>query len=147
RSPIILTNRIQHLEILTKMFQNFTKNIIVFSGNKSKKELNLSFEKLSNIPMQEERLIIAKGKYISEGFDDPRLDTLFLTMPISWKGMLQQYVGRLHRLHKNKAEVQVYDYVDEQVPHLKNMYKKRLKGYKALGYVNSNEGPSSEQMR
>ncbi len=147
RSPIILTNRIQHLEILSQMFQNFTKNIIVFSGNKRKKDLNLSFERLSEIPEQEERLIIATGKYIGEGFDDPRLDTLFLTMPISWKGMLQQYVGRLHRLHKNKEEVQVYDYVDEQVPYLKRMYKKRLKGYKAMGYVNSNEESSSEQMR
>ncbi|HLR51652.1 MAG TPA: DEAD/DEAH box helicase family protein [Candidatus Avamphibacillus sp.] len=147
RSPIILTNRILHLKMLTKMFQGFTKNMIVLAGNQKKKELNLSLERLSKIPEQEERLIIATGKYIGEGFDDARLDTLFLTMPISWKGMLHQYVGRLHRLHEHKQEVQVYDYVDEQVPILKDMYSKRLKGYKALGYLNRDEGSASEQMR
>lgn len=73
-----------------------------------------------------ERLIIATGKYIGEGFDDARLDTLFLTMPISWEGTLQQYVGRLHRNYEHKQEVQVYDYVDEKVPVLKKMYDKRL---------------------
>src|SRR5690625_605639 len=143
RTPIIITNRIIHLE----MFQGFTKNLIVLSGNKSKKYLNDSLEILSNIPEQEERLIIATGKYIGEGFDDARLDTLFLTMPVSWKGMLHQYVGRLHRLHEHKQEVQVYDYVDEQVPILKSMFSKRLKGYKSLGYLNRDEGSASEQMR
>src|SRR5699024_10376493 len=121
--------------------------MIVLAGNQKKKELNLSLERLSKIPEQEERLIIATGKYIGEGFDDARLDTLFLTMPISWKGMLHQYVGRLHRLHEHKQEVQVYDYVDEQVTILKDMYSKRLKGYKALGYLNRDEGSASEQMR
>lgn len=147
RSPIILTNRILHLEMLTEMFRGFTKNLIVLAGNQKKKDLISSLETLSNIPEQEERLIIATGKYIGEGFDDARLDTLFLTMPISWKGMLHQYVGRLHRVYDHKQEVQVYDYVDEQVSILKEMYSKRLKGYKALGYLNSDEGSSSEQMR
>ena len=74
------------------------------------------------------------GRYIGEGFDDARLDTLFLTMPISWKRTLQQYVGRLHRQHGGKTEVRVYDYVDEEVPILRKMCKRRLKGYKAMGY-------------
>jgi len=147
RTPIIITNRIFHLEMLKEMFRGFTKNLIVLSGNKNKKNLNDSLEILSNIPEKEERLIIATGKYIGEGFDDARLDTLFLTMPVSWKGMLHQYVGRLHRLHEHKQEVQVYDYVDEQVPILKSMYSKRLKGYKSLGYLNRDEGSSAEQMR
>ncbi len=69
------------------------------------------------------------------GFDDARLDTLFLTMPISWRGTLQQYVGRLHRLHENKKEVLVYDYADTLVPMLTRMYKKRTAGYSALGYI------------
>jgi superfamily II DNA or RNA helicase len=86
------------------------------------------------IPDKEERVILATGRYIGEGFDDSRLDTLFLVMPISWRGTLQQYVGRLHRLHENKQVVQVYDYVDTQVPMLMRMFQKRIKGYKAIGY-------------
>ncbi len=79
-------------------------------------------------------MILATGSYIGEGFDDSRLDTLFLAMPISWKGTLQQYVGRLHRLHDNKQVVQVYDYVDTHVLMLARMYERRLKGYSAIGY-------------
>jgi superfamily II DNA or RNA helicase len=82
----------------------------------------------------ESRLILATGSYIGGGFDDARLDTLFLAMPISWKGTLQQYVGRLHRLHDNKRVVQVYDYVDDGVSMLARMFERRLKGYSAIGY-------------
>ena len=87
------------------------------------------------MPENESRVILATGSYIGEGFDDARLDTLFLAMPISWKGTLQQYVGRLHRLHDNKRFVQVYDYVDNYVLMLARMYGRRLKGYAAIGYV------------
>jgi superfamily II DNA or RNA helicase len=83
----------------------------------------------------QERLILATGRYIGEGFDDQRLDTLFLTMPISWKGTLAQYVGRLHRQHDGKTEVLVVDYVDETVPMLARMAAKRRTGYRALGYA------------
>jgi len=93
-----------------------------------------AIEKMKAIPDSQERLILATGRYIGEGFDDARLDTLFLTLPISWRGTLQQYVGRLHRNHDNKRVVQVYDYVDDKVPLLERMYQKRLKGYKAIGY-------------
>ena len=86
----------------------------------------------------EPRMILATGSYLGEGFDDARLDTLFLAMPISWRGTLQQYVGRLHRLHENKKEVLVYDYSDVLVPMLARMYKKRLAGYSALGYIVAN---------
>lgn len=83
----------------------------------------------------QERLILATGRYLGEGFDDPRLDTLFLTMPISWKGTLAQYIGRLHRQHAGKTEVLVVDYVDELVPVLARMATKRRLGYRALGYT------------
>jgi len=86
-------------------------------------------------------VILATGSYIGEGFDDARLDTLFLAMPISWKGTLQQYVGRLHRLHDNKRVVQVYDYVDDWVPMLERMYERRLKGYSSIGYTVDPEVP------
>ena len=83
----------------------------------------------------EERLILATGRYIGEGFDDARLDTLFLTTPIAWKGTLAQYVGRLHRQHAGKKDVLVVDYVDSSVPVLSRMAAKRRTGYRALGYV------------
>lgn len=82
-----------------------------------------------------ERLVLSTGRYLGEGFDDPRLDTLFLTMPISWKGTLAQYVGRLHRNHHDKTCVLVYDYVDQEVPVLARMAARRQIGYRALGYV------------
>jgi superfamily II DNA or RNA helicase len=148
RSPIILTERIEHLEYLSDKFKGFAKNIIVLSGNLSKKEQKAALERLANTPDTEERLVIATGKYIGEGFDDARLDTLFLAMPISWKGTLQQYVGRLHRLHDQKLEVRVYDYVDKRVPVLERMFAMRQSGYKTMGYVTADEGKTSnEQMK
>jgi superfamily II DNA or RNA helicase len=85
---------------------------------------------------EEERLVLATGRYLGEGFDDSRLDTLFLTMPVSWKGTLAQYVGRLHRDHQGKTEVIVYDYTDTAVPVLARVAAKRQTGYRSLGYVN-----------
>lgn len=147
RSPIILTERLEHLEILKNKFREFVKNIIVLAGNMKKKDREKELERLSTIPNNEERLIIATGKYIGEGFDDARLDTLFLTLPISWKGTLQQYVGRLHRNYEGKQEVRVYDYVDEKVPVLKSMYDKRLLGYKSMGYISKDGEKASDQMK
>ncbi len=90
---------------------------------------------LARIPDGEERVLVATGRYIGEGFDDARLDTLFLALPVSWKGTLVQYTGRLHRLHPGKTEVRIYDYVDKDVPMLFKMFKKRLRGYRAIGYA------------
>jgi superfamily II DNA or RNA helicase len=101
-------------------------------GAKQRRKLT---ESLAAVPPDEPRVILATGSYLGEGFDDARLDTLLLAMPVSWKGTLQQYVGRLHRLHENKKEVQVYDYADVLVPMLARMYKKRLAGHAALGYT------------
>jgi superfamily II DNA or RNA helicase len=135
RSPLVLTERVTHLELLVEKLQPFAKNIIVLNGRLGKKETAGQMKKLEEIQPEEERLIIATGKYIGEGFDDPRLDTLFLTMPISWKGSIEQYVGRLHRSYKGKESVEVYDYVDDREETLKKMFEKRLKGYKRLGYL------------
>lgn len=100
-----------------------------------KKQRRAAAEGLASVPEDEPRVILATGSYIGEGFDDARLDTLFLAMPISWRGTLQQYVGRLHRLHDGKRVVQVYDYIDAHVPMLARMYERRLKGYAAIGYT------------
>lgn len=92
-------------------------------------------QQLGAIPSDEERLVLATGRYIGEGFDDPRLDTLLLALPVSWKGTLVQYTGRLHRLHPGKTEVRIYDYVDREVIMLLRMFERRLRGYRAIGYA------------
>jgi superfamily II DNA or RNA helicase len=145
RSPLVLTERKDHLEYLQDRLMNFARNIIVLQGGLGKKQRLKISEQLKTIPDEEERLILATGRYAGEGFDDARLDTLFLVMPISWRGTLQQYVGRLHRLHDNKRVVQVYDYVDKKVPMLMRMYNKRLIGYKAFGYKIEKPNPNQTQ--
>ena len=134
RSPILLTERKDHLEYLAGELRDSVKHLVVLQGGMGVKQRRKVIEHLASIPDEEERLILATGRYIGEGFDDARLDTLFLALPFSWKGMLVQYAGRLHRLHPGKVEVQVYDYVDSSVPMLAKMHEKRMKGFKALGY-------------
>ena len=134
RSPIILTERKDHLEILAQKLNMFTKNLIVLHGGMRIKKRREVMLRMASIPKHEERVLLATGRYIGEGFDDARLDTLFLTMPVSWKGTLVQYAGRLHRLYAGKKEVRIYDYVDRNVPMLMRMYEKRLRGYRAMGY-------------
>jgi superfamily II DNA or RNA helicase len=134
RSPVLITERRNHLEMFAERFRPLVKNVIVFKGGTGHKQRQALNDQLTRIKDEEERLLIATGKYLGEGFDDARLDTLFLTLPISWKGTLAQYAGRLHRLHYNKREVRIYDYVDLRVPMLERMFKRRLQGYRALGY-------------
>ena len=135
RSPLLLTGRKEHLQFFATEVEGFAKHIFVLKGGMGKKQRRTTAEALASVPENESRVIIATGSYIGEGFDDARLDTLFLAMPISWKGTLQQYVGRLHRLHDSKRVVQVYDYVDPNVTMLARMYERRLKGYDIIGYT------------
>ena len=100
-----------------------------------KKQRQAVADRLAAIPREEARVMLATGKYIGEGFDDARLDTLFLTLPVSWRGTIAQYVGRLHRLHDGKREVRVYDYADLNVPMLARMFDRRCRGYEAVGYT------------
>jgi len=132
--PLILTERVDHVVELESLFKGFAKNIITLTGGMSKKEEKEKTLKLETMDHHEERLLIATGKYIGEGFDHDRLDTLFLVMPLSWKGTLQQYVGRLHRLHDHKSQVKVFDYVDHKELMLKAMFDKRLISYRSMGY-------------
>ena len=133
RRPVILTERRDHLEHLRGRFEKFTRNLVVLYGGMSAAERRAAEEGLKR-PDTEERLVLATGRYLGEGFDDASLDTLFLTMPISWRGTLAQYVGRLHREHHAKREVIVYDYVDSGVAMLARMALKRQTGYRSLGY-------------
>ena len=133
RSPIVLTERRDHLDHLHDRFAKFVKTIAVLRGGMSAADRKAA-EAALRVPDEQERLILATGRYIGEGFDDARLDTLFLVMPVAWKGTLAQYVGRLHRLHAGKSEVRVFDYVDADVPVLARMAAKRRAGFRALGY-------------
>jgi superfamily II DNA or RNA helicase len=134
RSPVLLTERREHLTYFADTLADKVQNIIVLSGGMGRKQRNLLIDQLKSIPEDDERLIIATGRYLGEGFDDARLDTLFLALPIAWRGTVAQYAGRLHRNYDRKSEVIIYDYVDDQVPVLAAMFGKRKKGYKAIGY-------------
>ena len=135
RSPILLTERKDHARYFADRLDGFARNVLLLRGGMGTKQHRKVMQRLADVSETEERILIATGRYIGEGFDDARLDTLFLVMPISWKGILAQYVGRLHRLHPSKREVLVYDYVDEWVPTLRRMSEKRIRGYGSLGYT------------
>ncbi|HKZ21526.1 MAG TPA: DEAD/DEAH box helicase family protein [Acidimicrobiia bacterium] len=135
RSPIVLTERRDHLDYLAERLHGFVRHLVVLRGGMTTKERAAANAALAKIGDEEERLVLATGRYIGEGFDDARLDTLFLAMPVSWKGTLAQYTGRLHRLHTGKTEVRIFDYVDRGVPMLLRMFDKRLRAYRALGYA------------
>ena len=141
RSPVVLTERKDHLKGIAERLSKFAKNVIVLKGGMGAKQLHQVMETLQSVTDDQERVIVATGRYLGEGFDDARLDTLFLTMPISWRGTLAQYAGRLHRLHGAKREVIIFDYVDEHEPLLAKMANRRKAGYKALGYevINAND--------
>lgn len=134
RTPIIFTNLTSHVRLLAEMLSPYANHVVSLIGADSTKEKRRAMEKLEEIPASESLIIIATGKYIGEGFDYPRLDTLFLVLPISWKGNIAQYAGRLHRDYDNKKDVCIYDYVDIRVPLCDSMYRKRLKGYASVGY-------------
>ena len=134
RSPVVITERKEHLEHLAERLNGMVKNLIILKGGMRKKEYRSTMQRLTEIPDEEERLILATGKFLGEGFDDARLNTLFLVLPISWKGTLAQYAGRLHRLHHSKKEVLIFDYADVEIPVTMRMFQRRCTGYKAIGY-------------
>lgn len=134
RTPIVLTERKEHAAKLKELIEEKCRNVIILTGAASQKEKRIALEQLVNIPDNESLIVIATGKYVGEGFDYPRLDTLFLALPIAWKGKVAQYAGRLHRNYPNKKEVLIYDYADIHIPVLERMYQKRLKGYASIGY-------------
>lgn len=142
-SPVVLSERTAHVEHLAQLLRGHAQHVVVLRGGMGKKQRQTVYRQLDLIPENESRILIATGRYLGEGYDDPRLDCLFLTMPISWKGTLAQYAGRLHRAHSKKEEVRIYDYVDLNEPMLKRMYGKRLKGYAAMGYALKNENTAT----
>jgi very-short-patch-repair endonuclease len=129
-----LTERKEHLENLAAQLTPRIRHVIVLSGGMGTKQMREVSSRMASIPEDEPRVILATGRYIGEGFDDPRLDTLFVTLPVSWRGTIAQYVGRLHRLNDGKREVRVYDYADLNVAMLSRMFDRRCRSYEAVGY-------------
>jgi len=135
RFPLVLTERTEHLQLLATQLSAALPHVITLQGGLGRKQIQATMASLAKLPDGQGRVLLATGRYIGEGFDEPRLDTLFITLPVSWKGTIAQYVGRLHRLHADKREVQVYDYADLDVPMLARMFERRCGGYEAVGYT------------
>ena len=134
RTPIILTNRTSHVTLLAEKLKTTIPNVITLTGSDRTKDKREALQRLQTISPSEPLVIVATGKYVGEGFDYLRLDTLFLALPISWKGLVAQYAGRLHRENEGKKDVRIYDYIDIHEPVCDSMYRKRLKGYASIGY-------------
>lgn len=140
RSPILLTSLTSHVTVLAELLKPHCQNVITLVGSESIKEKRQKMDLLRSVPANDSLVIVATGKYVGEGFDCPRLDSLFLSLPVSWKGIVAQYAGRLHREYGGKHEVLIYDYVDIHIPICEVMYRRRLKGYAAVGYsIRTNE--------
>jgi len=135
RKPVVLTERKEHLRVLVHLLSPHVQHLIVLHGGMGKRRLAERLDQLTTVPEAEDRLLLATGRFLGEGFDAARLDTLFLTLPVSWRGTIAQYVGRLHRRHDLKREVRVYDYADLNVPLLARMFDRRCRGYEAVGYT------------
>ncbi|MCG5549399.1 DEAD/DEAH box helicase [Halorhodospira halochloris] len=146
RKVLVLTERTEHLALLQGALGNEIKYCFVLHGRLSRKQRTAIVAELESLDESTPRVLLATGRLIGEGFDHPPLDTLVLAMPISWKGTLQQYAGRLHREHVEKRDVRIYDYAEIDQPQLARMWAKRQQGYRAMGYeLKSNMVPTSGQ--
>lgn len=134
RRPIVLTERREHLDQLAAHLAQGSHSLITLHGEMRPAEHRAAHAQLASSDNDDQRVVLATGRYIGEGFDDPRLDTLLLAMPIAWKGSVVQYAGRLHRTHPDKRDILIYDYVDAELPVLRRMFAKRLRTYRTLGY-------------
>lgn len=134
RKVLVLTERTDHLDAIEVALTGIVSALFVLHGRMSKKQRTILIEALDALPSDAPRVLLATGKLIGEGFDHPALDSLVLAMPVSWKGTLQQYAGRLHREHINKTDIRIIDFVDSGHPALMRMWEKRQRGYRAMGY-------------
>ena len=131
---LVLTERTDHLDAISAALAGKIPELFILHGRMSRKQRTALIEQLEALPPEAPRVLLATGKLVGEGFDHPPLDTLVLAMPVSWKGTLQQYAGRLHRAHADKTDVRIIDFVDTGHPALLRMWDKRRRGYTAMGY-------------
>ena len=134
RTPVILTRYKEHAALLSERLQAYADKFFLLSGDKSKKELQEIRRQMEEVSLDETMILVATGQMVGEGFDYPRLDTLIMATPVSWKGIVEQYAGRLNRDYDGKKNVVIYDYVDSHIDKFDRMYGKRLKAYKQIGY-------------
>lgn len=134
RKVLLLTERFDHLASIESALKDRIPTLFCLHGRMSKKARGAMLDTLNALPPDAPRALLATGKLVGEGFDHPPLDTLVLAMPISWKGTLQQYAGRLHREHAGKVGVRILDFVDTGHPALLRMWTKRQRGYRSMGY-------------
>lgn len=134
RKVLVLTERTEHLDAIRTALNGQTPPPLVLHGRMSRKQRGVLIAELDALPPDAPRILLATGKLVGEGFDHPALDTLVLAMPVSWKGTLQQYAGRLHREHSGKTDVRIIDFVDTGHPALLRMWERRQRGYRAMGY-------------
>ncbi len=135
RTPVVLSRYVEHSRKLYERLKDCADKVFLLSGENSKKEHKAILQEMNQVNQKESMILVATGKLIGEGFDYPRLDTLFMAMPVSWESVVEQYAGRLNRDYKGKESVIVYDYVDSHIPMFEKMYYKRLKAYKQIGYA------------
>ena len=134
RKVLVLTERTEHLDAINAALHGLLSALFILHGRMSTKQRRALVADLDALPPDAPRVLLSTGKLVGEGFDHPPLDTLVLTMPVSWKGTLQQYAGRLHREHATKTDVRIIDFVDAGHPALMRMWEKRQRGYRAMGY-------------
>ena len=147
RKVLVLTERTDHLSAIEAALVGRVQNLFTLHGRMSKKQRLALTDELAALSPDAPRVLLATGKLVGEGFDHPPLDTLVLAMPISWKGTLQQYAGRLHREHASKADVRIIDFIDAGHPALMRMWDKRQSGYRAMGYRLEDTSSSMELFR
>ncbi len=142
RKVLVLTERTEHLDAIKAELDGLVPAPFLLHGRMSRKQRTALVAELDALPPDEPRVLLSTGKLVGEGFDHPPLDTLVLAMPVSWKGRLQQYAGRLHREHVSKTDVRIIDFVDTGHPALLRMWDKRQRGYRAMGYRIWSEKPT-----
>lgn len=134
RTPVVLSKYVEHSQRLYERLINYADKVFLLSGRNSRKEHREILEQMNQVTTEESMILVATGKLIGEGFDYPRLDTLIMATPVAWKGVVEQYAGRLNRDYEGKKNVIIYDYVDSHIFMFDRMYHKRLKAYKQIGY-------------
>ncbi len=134
RTPIVLTRYTDHAALIYELINTYADKVFLLTGTKSKKKQRELREQMDRVQRSETMILIATGQLVGEGFDYPRLDTLIMATPVAWKGVVEQYAGRLNRDFEGKQNVMIYDYVDVHIPVFDKMYAKRLKAYKRIGY-------------
>lgn len=134
RTPVVLSKFVEHAELIYDNIKNYADKVFLLTGSQTRKQQKMIRQEMNSISNDESMILVATGQLVGEGFDFPRLDTLIMATPVAWKGLVEQYAGRLNRDYEGKENVVIFDYIDSNIRVFDNMYAKRLKAYKRIGY-------------